>query len=1424
MITLLLLAITGFFLATRSFVLEAIARPQIEATLGGEVQMGRIRWLSFDQLEVRDLVGQAPGWSGPAGEVIRIDRAVLDIDSAALRTGRFNINAVEVEGMRVRFAERNEEPGVFNFASLRPVAGEGSLGVPPRKIKVLDFLMEMGSSSDGKWTRTGTVDFSGTMDADQEDPRTLYFQFVTGSMAASKAVMKGAFNTEGLTFNGAITDLEINRNLIGMLPMELREATASMNLEGKVERITASWDGEDSVAASIDLGNAEMTVPENLESSWSRLSAGLVTPVTSPPLMQISSGTLELFDNTIKLTRFVGRMSDQEEGADSIPVEIGFEMNLTKALDEIREWDNPQNALENAFELSPFTLRIDVPNFEIDPSRNGVVLPSAAAKAFSEFGIESWVVNVAVEMTRSVPGLSESNELIPAELLTNGTVKVQDGAGQYSRFPYPLQDVKALIKFSDELVEIEHLVGRGPNGGSVVVKGSITKPGPAAGIMVNIKGSDVPGDKVFRSALDGWRRRIWDRFFDKHAENRMSSAGLLNTEADVEEASEQRERLYQRLDLLSDEPEGSKEKIIQEIARLDRIIEAGPFRMGGIFSFDLTVSSEEGEGKPVFLTGDIDILEGDVLISDFPFPMHLLNSRITLEADDILLNSGLTFTTPYGGNGIIRGSIHNPDTEEGQDPQAFIDVEFAARDVTISPQLLAALPPSDSDAPTDPGDWPGRWQSQAARAMAALGLEGTIDLDGALRGDENDLSSDPILTFRAKLTEATITPDAGMSDFFAELGFVWPTDFQLRNCHAAIEFDTERVGMSSFHGERGDGMVDARGFISRQDDSAGLEVSFSGIEMEDYLLDLIPSGPRSRARSLWDTFKPRGTFDAALNWNQNASGVSDSLVTVEPDSITLELEGEDVDLHRSSGRVYIRPTIITAERLEMEFRNSRMIHGNVSLNGSYGEQSDGKGLTLEGRVDGGRFSSPVVPVILQLVGAERVRETWIELEPSGAFECSFEYRSLEDDELDYMVDITPRNLSATLENGQIHANFSDGALFISPGQIDLEHLEASIPGPGVMRVEGVVRTEDWIDVDASLEYDFDSFLPSNLAYFPPPLSNGFKAVEFESEGPLKSNLMSISGRWHPEESIELPRRYESAGEIVFESASLTAASRLEEFDGRCSINSSSSMDDDLTSLITILDGRLEGESLKIQDRLLANPSTHLSIDGSNIFRAGDISGEIAGGRMLGDLQIDLESLKWLLSMDLEDARLEELTKASDAEVASGTQGDLRASFNVTGTIDQPETKFGRGRIVIQNGRMTDSPLTLSILQLSQLMLPISDSFEFGEIDFSIEADRLRLDELELTSPTIEFTGKGEMSLDSWELAVRLFPKGTIPLVSDLISGVTGTLYAINIKGTLDEPVASVEPLPLLGDPARIDQSSMPEDSKLESRDQDTGSE
>ena len=118
--------------------------------------------------------------------------------------------------------------------------------------------------------------------------------------------------------------------------------------------------------------------------------------------------------------------------------------------------------------------------------------------------------------------------------------------------------------------------------------------------------------------------------------------------------------------------------------------------------------------------------------------------------------------------------------------------------------------------------------------------------------------------------------------------------------------------------------------------------------------------------------------------------------------------------------------------------------------------------------------------------------------------------------------------------------------------------------------------------------------------------------------------------------------------------------------------------------------------------------------------------------------------------------------------------------------------------------MTNSPLTFSILQISQLMLPVSSSLQYAEIAFTIDGEKMIFDDFLLSSPSVTLEGGGEMSLEDWRIALRLFPKGTIPIFSDIVGTITGTLYAINVKGTLDEPVTSIEALPILGDRAEID--------------------
>ena len=134
-------------------------------------------------------------------------------------------------------------------------------------------------------------------------------------------------------------------------------------------------------------------------------------------------------------------------------------------------------------------------------------------------------------------------------------------------------------------------------------------------------------------------------------------------------------------------------------------------------------------------------------------------------------------------------------------------------------------------------------------------------------------------------------------------------------------------------------------------------------------------------------------------------------------------------------------------------------------------------------------------------------------------------------------------------------------------------------------------------------------------------------------------------------------------------------------------------------------------------------------------------------------------------------------------------------------------KNGRGLILVEDGEMTNSPLTFSILQLSQLMLPVSNSLELAEIAFTIDGNKMIFDDFLLSSPGVTLDGGGEMSLKDWSIALRLFPKGTIPIFSDIVGTISGTLYAINVKGTLDDPVTSIEALPILGDRAKVTEES-----------------
>ena len=1405
---LLLLAVIGVFLATRSFVLKTIARPHIEATFGGEIEIGSIHWLDFDELEINRLVVQAPGWNAMAGEVIRIDRAVIELNASALRTGSFEIQRMEVEGMNFRIAESANQPGRFNVLTLQPQQGSGGDGNPPKRIDIRDFTMEMGVADENGWTKTGEILLSGDLVSQPANRNEFFFNFVSDAgPTTTSTVLKGRIDIGALTFDASMDDLVVTRDLLGMMPVELRNATDSMALEGVIDRLEVSRNEAMQLSASLDLGSASMVIPSiGDQDTWSRLDAGIVTNAGQKPLVKIDSGRLRLEQERLFIEKFKGELTGEAGNTDPIPIIMAFEMDLQDRSNQDVDWSDSDEVTQHVFDVAPFVLDINIPNFEIRSDGAGVILPRAAAQAFSEFGVEQWRVNIRARLKRPDPTIEEDGTPVASPIETNGEVVVDNGTGRYSRFPYPLENVRANIEFDDDLVTITRLIGTGPMGGSVMVEGTIIDPGSAAAIDVSVRGRDVPADRVFRSALDGWRRRTWDRFFDTHAERKLRESGLLSTRQDVERAIKQRTRILKQLSGLDDETEASRQTLTLEAERLDRIIQAGPFQLGGVFSFDLKVTSPAGENQPVFLTGDIDITEGNVVVSDFPFPIHLEESRITLTPDDILINDGLFFTTPMGGTGVIRGSIHNPDTPEGADPISVIDVSFAALQVDLTETLLAALPPGGDDEPIDPNTWPGTWRSEAAQALAALGLKGKIDVEGTLRGDRMNPSEDPVLRFQTRLSEGSITPDVELADFFARAGVIWPEGFQLEACTAVLQVDPEQTTLSQFRGERLSGTVEATGMLSRTSDASRLDVDFETLQMEDYLIDFVPSNNQSTVEDLWRRFNPRGIFDARLQWEQFADGRRDSEVDVKPESITLNLNGEDVVVAREKGDILIHPEEIFFEDLELDISGSGYDHGRLLLDGSYGVPQDGRLLVLDGSVQNGKFQSPILEVLFDLIGVQRILETWQELAPSGRFESHFEYRGIPESEggrVDYAIDVAPESMSVNLDGQRIHASFETGALYIEPGRFELEHLVAQIPAPGTINVNGNIVVDEQIRAELDMTYQLAQLPDDYHAYLPPPVSTALRSIDFAANGPFEMQEARLSAIWDEDDPIDQPRHFAFDTTIDVEQGRFDAGPSFDEFDARISFECTAEHDRSIDKLVKHLTGTIEGDRIDVQGRRIDDFSAGMRLGEDEVFHLEDMFGRIAEGAVSAEMDLNLETTQWDLDVHLEDASLEELSRNRTDPVAEGTVGTVLGRVQVTGLVGDPAAKNGRGMILIQDGQMTNSPLTFSILQISQLMLPVSSSIKLAEIEFTIDGDLMVFDEFMLTSAGLQLQGTGEMSLEDWRIALRLFPRGTIPIFSDIIGSVTGILYAINVTGTLDEPNATIEVLPILGDGAQV---------------------
>ena len=90
------------WLATPSWFIILLARPQLTRNLGGEVGIGAATYLGDGTLVFEDLTLRTRTHKGPAAQVLGIDRVVVVVDMSTILHDRIHIKDVMPRGSTTR--------------------------------------------------------------------------------------------------------------------------------------------------------------------------------------------------------------------------------------------------------------------------------------------------------------------------------------------------------------------------------------------------------------------------------------------------------------------------------------------------------------------------------------------------------------------------------------------------------------------------------------------------------------------------------------------------------------------------------------------------------------------------------------------------------------------------------------------------------------------------------------------------------------------------------------------------------------------------------------------------------------------------------------------------------------------------------------------------------------------------------------------------------------------------------------------------------------------------------------------------------------------------------------------------------------------------------------------------------------------------
>jgi len=537
-------------------------------------------------------------------------------------------------------------------------------------------------------------------------------------------------------------------------------------------------------------------------------------------------------------------------------------------------------------------------------------------------------------------------------------------------------------------------------------------------------------------------------------------------------------------------------------------------------------------------------------------------------------------------------------------------------------------------------------------------------------------------------------------------------------------------------------------------------------------------------------------FDGTIDIRQRAGEADERRASFTTRGVDFLARGVPSELRVTSGGLMIDGPNLRLSNVRVDARCGERRVGMLEASGSIALAPTGR-QELSGRWTIDEFASVLWPELLRAANLERIADLHDDWNPVGFAGGTIRVARTSEGQPDWDIEVTHDGVlvgdpggvpvSLTLAPGG-HLAFGPDSLGVRGSGHGLPGLTGCMPG-GEFALDGVLATGPRGPADGGMmrvNFDLGPIDASIVGVLPSDLAEALEAIELRAGNALSEDLRLLG--WtaaSPGTGL--------MGHVELHDGSLRAGTTLTRIHAPFGIDARQGREHPVR--IQLGCGR---GSFMARERIFDHADGLLRLtEGAGQIEIIDLQADLYAGRAWASSVIGGAQRDWRLDVRVDGASLPGLIRGG-AQTSFAAAGLVRGSLSLGGELDVPGSLRGIGHLEATDARMGELPLTLRLLQATQLMLPLSDSLERASLDFFVRGDALRFERFDLSCPTLRLMGNGSMDLSSWDVALRFRNRGVLPGLSDLFGAASDALFVIDVTGPAGNPEVKVIPLPPLG--------------------------